>query len=177
MPKPETVRFGSSRSSLRMVSPVFKRFDLCRVSSVLPLLFSSLSLPCQLVCLESPRKISLGLPGTWQPGAEIQAQNLGVLVSSYRSPGVALRRSSNFAGRPTAVSEIGAGLWVAFAATALNFVTGSPVRSFCGCRGTAVAGDAQHRPPWTWHPMPDKEMLWAWGWSLAQLHPARDAAC
>lgn len=36
--------------------------------------------------LETPGKMLLWLPGTQQPRPEIQAQNLGVLVSSYWSP-------------------------------------------------------------------------------------------
>lgn len=59
------------------------------------------------------------------------------------------------------------------------------MRNCCGCRGTVVGGDAQHLPPWTWHPMAGKEVLWAGvgrgvllgvGLSMGlRLHPARDA--
>lgn len=57
--------------------------------------------------------------------AEIQAQNLGVLVSSYWSPRAAAGGgSSDFAGRLTPLSGIGAGLWGAFAAAVSNIIMG-----------------------------------------------------
>lgn len=105
MPKLETVLFGLSRSSSRMVSPVLKCFDLLHAGSVSPLLLSSSLLWCQLMFFESPGKIPLRLPGTQQTRAEIQPQALGVLVSSYWSSG------GGSVGQQRLCRQTGAGVW------------------------------------------------------------------
>jgi len=71
------------------------------------------------------------------------------------------------------VSGIGAGLWVAFPAAASDFATGSSVRSCCGCFGILAGGNAQHRPSWTWHPTPGKDLL---GAGVAPWHGAQHGA-
>lgn len=63
--------------------------------------------------------------GTWQPGPEVQAPDMGVLVSSYQSAGAAPGVGSDFANRPTLMSGIGAGLWGALAAAVLSDVMGA----------------------------------------------------
>lgn len=106
--------------------------------SVLPLLLSSLWLRCQLMFLETPRKILLELPGTQQPGAKIQAQNLGVLVSSYWHPGAAPRGEQRLCWWTDAGVQDQCWALGSFCCRYVKFYYRSPVRSYCGCRGSGA---------------------------------------
>lgn len=77
----------------------------------------------------------LWLPGMRQPRPEIQAQNLGVLVSSHWSPMAAPGGRSDFASRLTLLFRIGAELWEAFAAAVSNYIMGALREAAAGAVG------------------------------------------